>query len=85
MKERKVFLEILLILAINFAIGFYLLDEIPGIHFDEARYANTAKNIIKSVENPLIQQQDYSGNFAYYFIVLEFLVMNRYDIFSLNF
>jgi len=60
-------------------------DTIPGVHFDEARNANEAKNIIGGAISPLTHQGNYGGNFAYYFIVLEFLISNRYDVFSLRF
>ena len=78
-------MEILTIIVLGFMVSFYLPDEIPGVHFDEARHANTAKNIINGTENPLIEQGNYAGNYAYYFLVLEFLISNKYDVFSLRF
>jgi 4-amino-4-deoxy-L-arabinose transferase-like glycosyltransferase len=83
--RKKEWLLIFLILLLASSLRFILLDSIPGLHFDEARHGITAKNIIKGIENPLIQQGGYAGNFAYYFISLEFLMTNKYDTLSLRF
>ncbi len=82
LKEEKYFLAILLL---SVALHFTFLEEFPGLHFDEARHANEAINIIGGESNPLIQQVNYAGNFAYYFIALEFLLTGSHSIFSLRF
>jgi hypothetical protein len=43
MKKEMEILKILTIIVLSLMVSFYLPDEIPGVHFDEARHANTAK------------------------------------------
>jgi 4-amino-4-deoxy-L-arabinose transferase-like glycosyltransferase len=84
-KMGKSLIILLIILLIAGTLRFIALDSIPGLHFDEARYGLTARDIIELKGLPLVGQREYIGNFTPLLIASNFLLLSSQNIFTLRF
>ena len=76
--ERK---YLVLLICISFFLRFFLLSDIPGLHFDEARTGLEGKRILEDNYLPLVGQRPYIGNFSQLLVSTSFLLFGI-NIFS---